>query len=102
MNWIITLMDSFSTVFFLVIFGITAYFYIRDNTNSLAFWMSIAFFMLFFSSAGLLLYDSGVFPEMVKVLSSVLNVAAGIVFIYIFVSEELTYKTLRRLSSSFK
>ncbi len=102
MNWLILLMESFSTVFFLFVFGITAYFYIKDNSNTLAFWLSIAFFLLFFSTAGTLLYDTDVFPETVKIVSSILNVMAGIIFMYIFISEEMAYKTIRRLSSSFK
>ncbi len=97
MNWLVLLMESFATVFFLFALGIVTYVYLEDKNNSTAMNLSLAFLLLFFSSFGQLLYDTGMFAQTVKIVSTVLGVLAGVVFIYIFLKEELTYRTILKL-----
>ncbi len=97
MSWVILLIESFSTVFFLLSMGIVLYIYLDDRKNTTALALSLGFLFLFFSSFGLLLYDTGIFSETVKITSTILQVMAGLVFIYIFLREELVYRTLLKL-----
>ncbi len=97
MNFLVLLIESFATIFFLAVFAILVYMYLSNPKSSLCPPLGLAFLLMFFSSFGLLLYDTGVFHNNVKIISATLNVLASLIFLYIFLREELAYRRLMRL-----
>ncbi len=97
MNWLILMMESFSTVFFLFSMGLTSYVYMTDKKNTLAAALTLAFALLYFSTFSLLMYDAGIKSETLKIISTTLEVLSGLVFMYIFIREELVYRTMLKL-----
>ncbi len=97
MNFLVLFIESFATIFFLAVFAILVYMYLSNPKSYLCPPLALAFLFMFISSFGLLLYDTGVFHTTVKIISATLSVLASLIFLYIFLREELAYRRLMRL-----
>ena len=96
MYWLVLFMESLATLFFLVSSAVLIYMYAKDKTTSSGA-LSFAFFLMFLSFFLILLSDAREVSEIVKIVSSTLAVLAGLIFMYIQLREELSYRALKKL-----
>ena len=98
----ITLIEAFSSVFFFILFAISAYFYGKNRSNKIPVYLSIAMMFLFVREASYFLADDGLVSSGFKVFGGIIAVFAGILFLYVFIAEEKTLKDIRRIRNAFK
>ena len=96
MNPIVLFIEALATFFFLTSSAVLIYMFARDNSSSSGA-LSLAFFLMFLAFFLILLSDARTVPDIVRIVASTLAVFAGLIFLYIQLREELSYKTLKRI-----
>ncbi len=96
MDWVVGFIEALAAMFFLTSSALLVYMWARDKNASSGI-LSLAFFLLFLAFFLILLSDVKKAPDVVKILASTLSVISGIIFLYIQLREEMSYRTLKRL-----
>ena len=98
----ITLIEAFGSVFFFMLFVVSAYFYGKNRSNKIPVYLSIAMMFLFVREASYFLADYGVVSTGFKVFGGIIAFFAGVLFLYVFIAEEKTMRDIRRIRNAFR